>query len=66
VTCRAPGVGAAGIPAVHSRPNIHHIFQTMDSGFHWKLLLRFQYFRHPWRSRRNDGNVSGFFKGSAI
>jgi hypothetical protein len=26
----------------------------LDSGLHWKLLLRSQYFRRPWRSRRND------------
>jgi hypothetical protein len=30
--------------------------QNLDSGFHRKLLLRFRYFHHPWRSRRNDGN----------
>jgi len=38
------------------------VFQTLDSGFHWKLLLRFQHFRHPWRSRRNDDVIgqSGF------
>jgi hypothetical protein len=28
---------------------------------HWKLLLRFQYFRHPWRSRRNDDIIRGLF-----
>jgi|GEM_PF-3057876 len=27
----------------------------LDAGFHWKLLLRFQLFRHPWLSRRHDG-----------
>jgi hypothetical protein len=31
-------------------------FKKLDSVFHWKLLLRFRYFRHPWRSRRSDGN----------
>ena len=27
----------------------------LDSGFSRKLLLHFRDFRHPWRSRRNDG-----------
>jgi hypothetical protein len=27
----------------------------LDASLHWKLLLRFQYFRHPWRSRWHDG-----------
>jgi hypothetical protein len=46
---------ASGVKPVHASPQAI-LFNTLDPDLHWKLLLRFQYFRHPWRSRRNDGN----------
>jgi len=46
-TC--PGMIEAG----GRNPEVSKSF--LDAGFHWKLLLRFQLFRHPWLSRRHDG-----------
>jgi len=43
--------GASRSPEVPRDPDRYRL----DTGLHWKQLLRFQYFRHPWRSRRYDG-----------